>query len=86
MNEPRSQTPTLPARPEDPRRAETALLTDDEVITRLRLGDGRKSPKDALKHLRRMRKIDFVRVGKRVLYTEAGVSRYVARNLVRANP
>ena len=86
MNETRTQAPTLPARPEDPRRAETALLTDQEVISRLRLGEGRTSPKDALKHLRRMRKIDYVRVGKRVLYTEAGVARYVARHLVRANP
>ena len=54
------------------------LLTDDEVIQQLRLDVGRKCPKEALKNMRRMGKIGYVRVGRRVLYRPEHVEEFIA--------
>jgi len=59
------------------------LLTDEEVIQQLRLDVGRKCPKEALKNMRRMRKIGFVRVGRRVLYRRQHVQEFIAAQEVR---
>jgi hypothetical protein len=59
------------------------LLTGQEVIEQLRLDVGRKCPKEALKNMRRMRKIGFVRVGRRVLYRRQHVEELVAAEEVK---
>jgi len=59
------------------------LLTGQEVIEQLRLDVGRKCPKEALKNMRRMRKIGFVRVGRRVLYRRQHVEELIAAEEVK---
>jgi hypothetical protein len=59
------------------------LLTGEDVIQQLRLDVGRKCPKEALKNMRRMHKIGFVRVGRRVLYRRQHVEESIAAQQVR---
>ncbi len=54
-----------------------SLLTDEEVISALRLDVGRKDPKSALHHLRRTKQLAFVRVGSRVVYRRKDVDAFI---------
>lgn len=61
------------------------LLVDEEVIKILRLDQaGLKSPREALRNLRRQRRIGYVRQGRRILYPRSEVEAYIARNHVQA--
>ena len=60
------------------------LLTGAEVIQRLRLGVGRKRPDEVLRHLRRLRKTRYVKVGRTILYPREDVDRLIQSNHVEA--
>ncbi len=60
------------------------LLTGNEVVKLLRLDAGRKRPQEALRFLRRTRRIGFVKVGRTVLSERAEVERFIEANRVEA--
>ena len=53
------------------------LMTPTEVVAILRLKIGRKRPDEALRHLRRLGRLGFVRVGRRVLYRPEDVEQFI---------
>jgi hypothetical protein len=53
------------------------LLTDEEAVRWLGLDYGRKNPREALRTLRRMGKLGFVKVGRRILYPVDQIERYI---------
>ena len=57
----------------------TPILADDihEVIQKLRLNQGRRHPREALRRLRRTRQIGWVRVGKIILYPADEIDKFV---------
>ncbi len=59
------------------------LLTDNDVVKILKLDQlGLKSPREALRSLRRTRQIGFVKQGRHILYTHRDVEDYIKRNHV----
>ncbi len=57
------------------------LLTPEEVIEILRLRElGVKNPKASLRHLRRMKRIGFVRICGKILYPEKEVQDYIEKH------
>jgi hypothetical protein len=60
------------------------LLTAHEVIALLRLDVGRKRPDEVLRHLRRLRKIGYVKIGKTIRYPRAELDKLIAANTVEA--
>jgi len=60
------------------------LLTGPEVVALLRLDVGRRQPLEALRHLRRMRRIGFVKIGKAVVYPRSEVERLIVSCTVEA--
>lgn len=63
------------------------LLTQDEAIALLRLGDvGVADPKESLRYLRRTRQLGYVKVAGKVLIPRAAVQDYLERQEVKALP
>ena len=61
------------------------LITPDEAIKMLRLDAvGLKRPDEALRHLRRIGKLEFVRVGKKILYSDKGIEKFIQDNTHKA--
>jgi hypothetical protein len=60
------------------------LLTAQEVIQMLRLDVGRKRPDEVLRHLRRLRKIGYVKMGRTILYPQEDVERLIESSRVEA--
>jgi hypothetical protein len=61
------------------------LMTAEEVIGKLRLNVGRRRPDEALRNLRRTRRIGWVRVGKVIMYPDDEVERFIWSNRVNAS-
>jgi len=54
------------------------LLTADEVIKLLRLDQlGLKQPREALRNLRRTRRLGYVEINRRILYPRSDVEEYL---------
>jgi len=61
------------------------LLTQDEVVEILGLDRlGLKKPKEALRHLRRMGQIGYVRIVGKIMFTQEQIEEYIERNSVPA--
>lgn len=65
--------------PEWPSDQKDKLLTPDEVAHILRL-DHLAQPAEAVRHLRRMGKLGYVRVGRRVRYRTEDVLTFIEKN------
>jgi hypothetical protein len=50
----------------------------------LRLDVGRKRPDEVLRHLRRLRKIGYVKMGRTILYPQEDVERLIESSRVEA--
>ncbi len=62
------------------------LLTENEVIKVLRLDEmGLKFPREALRHLRRMGRLGYLKVGRRVLFPASAVESYVEQYEIKIN-
>lgn len=60
------------------KREEDRLLTPDEAITYLRLDSvGLKKPEEALRYLRRLRRLGSVKVGKVYMYLKSDLDKYI---------
>ena len=63
-----------------------SVLTEDEVIKVLRLDEmGLKFPREALRHLRRMGRLGYLKVGRRVLIPESALESYIEKYETKIN-
>ena len=60
----------------------SGLLTGDEVVNQLRLDVGRQHPGEALRHLRRLRQIGYVKIGRTICYTQEQVDRFIREHTI----
>ena len=61
---------------------EPRLLTAAEAVKILRLDAGRKRPDEALRHLRRTRRLGYVKIGRRILYRPEDIERCIEASRV----
>ena len=62
--------------------SEPKLYTSEEVIKILRLYVGHRRPEEALRHLRRLGRIGFVKYAGRIFYREDHVARFIEAHSV----